>query len=635
MRFLFVAFASSSDCVVLLKSLAIVAVVAVVSQWNAAPADAQGAAKPAMTTRVDAKAILAPQTEDGFHFVIYGDRTGGVPAGLKILEQAVVDTNLLDPDLVMTVGDLIQGYNSTKDWMPEMKEYKAIMKRLKMNWYPVAGNHDIYWQGKGRPPGHHEANYEKHFGPLWYSFEHKNCGFIVLYSDEGDPKTNRKGFHDFELQQMSEAQLAFLDKALEQLKSKDHVLVFLHHPRWIEKRYEGSNWPTVHKKLVAAGNVKACFAGHIHFLHYQGPTDGIEYFTLGATGGHIQGDIPDAGFLHHMNVVSVRKDKISVAAIPVGAVFDPKKFTPEFHAAVAKARSVAPVQTSPPLEIAADGSVEGEVVLEIKNPSPGTVSGTLVFDPQDAPGWGTTLDHARVVVANNSTESMKFKIRRFSGADEITALPRLIFAPTYEAIAADGKTAAIRLPPVSTTIEMKLKDVPTEFFDDAQPHALAVQQDAATISIPSDTFDLPDGPMTLESWVKPSVDSGYNAIIAKTQSSEYALFFDEGVPQFDIHVGGGYRTAKGSVKLSTDKWTHLAGVFDGEMVSLFVNGNKVASAEASGKRKMNKLPLVVGGDPDAASQPTRCFHGLIDEVRLSKSAVYGEKFRAQKNIGRR
>ena len=582
----------------------------------------------AMTTRVDAKAVVAPNSDDVFHFVIYGDRTGGVPAGLKILEQAVADTNLLDPDLVMTVGDLIQGYNTTEDWVPQMQEYQAIMDRLNMNWYPVAGNHDIYWKGKNKPAGHHESNYEKHFGPLWYSFEHKNCGFIVLYSDEGDPKTDRKGFHDFQHQQMSKSQLEFLDKALDQFKDKDHVLVFIHHPRWIEERYEGSNWPTVHQKLVAAQNVKACFGGHIHFMHFQ-PQDGIDYFTLGATGGHIQGDIPDAGFLHHMNVVSVRKDKVSVSSIPVGALFDPKKFTPDFHSAVALARSVAPMQTSPPLEVGADGEVEGDVVMEIKNPCPGTIRGTFVFDARDAAGWGSTLDHSHFTIPAKDKLELKFRIRRFSGAGAMTALPRLVFEPEY---VADDQNAVVRLAPVRTPIQMTLGDLPDDFFNDKVLKALAVETDASAVEVRHDFVDLPDGPMTIESWVRPSRTSGFNAIIAKTQSSEYALFFDEGVPQFDIHLGGKYRSAKGTQKMPINAWTHLAGVYDGKTVKLFVNGTEAASIESAGQRRTNKLPLFIGADPDNAGQPTRCFHGLIDEVRLSAAAVYGQKFEPAKTL---
>ncbi len=75
------------------------------------------------STRSAAKVIAPTVAEDGFQFIVYGDRTGGVPAGLKVLEQAVADTNLLDPDLVMTVGDLIQGYNETPEWLEQADEY--------------------------------------------------------------------------------------------------------------------------------------------------------------------------------------------------------------------------------------------------------------------------------------------------------------------------------------------------------------------------------------------------------------------------------------------------------------------------------------------------------------------------------
>ena len=135
------------------------------------------------TSRVNGRPMALPKSDDMFHFVIYGDRTGGVPEGIHVLEQAVTDTNLLDPDLVMTVGDLVQGYNEPPQWMEQMQEFRGVMGKLAMPWFPVAGNHDIYWRptagGDAPPPQEHEDNYEKHFGPLWYWFEHKRTGFLV------------------------------------------------------------------------------------------------------------------------------------------------------------------------------------------------------------------------------------------------------------------------------------------------------------------------------------------------------------------------------------------------------------------------------------------------------------------------
>ena len=173
-----------------------------------------------------------------------------------------------------------------------------------------------------RPEGEHEASYEKHFGPLWYWFEHKNSGFVVLYTDEGNLKTGVKGYSKPEFDQMSRRQLDWLETSLEKLADKDHVFVFLHHPRWMKNRYGGSNWGEVHRRLKKPGNVRAVFAGHIHRMHYDGERDGIEYFALASVGASIQGIYPGLGYLHQFNVVSVRRRSFAVSTLPVGEVMD-------------------------------------------------------------------------------------------------------------------------------------------------------------------------------------------------------------------------------------------------------------------------------------------------------------------------
>lgn len=104
----------------------------------------------------DVPPLPAPDEQDAFFFVVFGDRTGGRPEDTAVLEQAVRDTNLLEPDLVMTVGDLVEGYNDTAPWMDQMREFKGVMDDLLCPWFPVAGNHDIYFAARrsGNPaPG--------------------------------------------------------------------------------------------------------------------------------------------------------------------------------------------------------------------------------------------------------------------------------------------------------------------------------------------------------------------------------------------------------------------------------------------------------------------------------------------------
>lgn len=587
-----------------------------------------------MTTRDTPVVLPPPQTGDEvFHFIVYGDRTGGVPEGLRVLEQAVKDTNLLDPDLVMTVGDLIQGYNESPEWMQQMRQYKAIADQLKMKWYPVAGNHDVYWRGEGpAPQGHHEANYEKHFGPLWYSFRHKNAGFIALYSDEGDAETNLKAFNVGALQNMSDEQLEFLDKALADLNDVDHVFVFLHHPRWIGGGYTGSNWPAVEKKLVAAGNVTAVFAGHVHHMRYDGPKNGIEYYTLATTGGALSANIPDAGYLHHLNMVTVRKDRISVATLPIGSVIDPKQFTPEFLAEVDQARTIRPNQTSQPLIVHADGTCQGEVTLAIANPTDHEVAVTLMDDPKSVRDrWITTLDHRHFNIAARKTETVTYQIGRDSTAGDIREVPALVMQ-----IEALTSSARVRLPEVVKQLELMPGQVPVDYFEGTTNHCLAVDRDSSAIRVESKSFQLPDGPMTLEAWVRPKNITGFRAVVAKTESSEFAIFSDEGVPQFSIYLDGQYVKAYGSNPMQVDQWTHLAGVFDGQSVSLFVDGTRVGQrtihlkqvdqVSVAPKQEHNDFPLYLGADPNPRGNPTRGLPCLLDEVRLSKTARYEEDF---------
>ena len=45
-----------------------------------------------ITDRTDARPIEAPESEDGFLFAVFGDRTGGPAEGISILADAVTES---------------------------------------------------------------------------------------------------------------------------------------------------------------------------------------------------------------------------------------------------------------------------------------------------------------------------------------------------------------------------------------------------------------------------------------------------------------------------------------------------------------------------------------------------------------
>jgi UDP-2,3-diacylglucosamine pyrophosphatase LpxH len=374
-------------------------------------------------TNREGTTLELPVEEEVFTFAIFGDRTGGPHKGINVLAQAVADVNLIEPDLVMTVGDLIDGYADDKVWMPQMKQYQEVMGELICPWFPVAGNHDVYWRGPNKPDRELEPLYEMHFGPLWYAFEHKDCFFIVLYSDEGNPATGERSFRKPDAQRMSDEQFTWLKSILEKGKDADHVFVFLHHPRWLgvkgaAKNY-GDDWKKVHDALIKAGNVSGVFAGHIHHMRHD-PKDGINYFSLATVGGGQPGWAPKAGWLHHFNLVTVRKEQVAFSALPVGGVMDPKAITGDVSEQSEVLGRAMPVRFEAPITIAKDGSVDDTLTVIVNNPASFAIEVEVVPTSKDS-RWSVGPDHKHATIPPGEERTLTFRVKRGPGPFDKTA----------------------------------------------------------------------------------------------------------------------------------------------------------------------------------------------------------------------
>lgn len=569
------------------------------------------------TSRTSQVKLPLPGEKDAFFFAVLGDRTGGPAEGVKVLAEAVGELNVIEPDLVMTVGDLIQGYNQTDGWMEQMREYRGIMDGLEMPWFPVAGNHDVYWRGPNRPAGEHETNYELHFGPLWYAFEHKDCWFIALYSDEGDAEGN-KAFNRPASQKMSPEQFAWLKSVLAKAKDARHVFVFLHHPRWLGRGY-GDDWNRVHAELVKAGNVSGVFAGHIHRMRYDGKRDGIEYFTLATTGGGQSGLAPKAGYLHHYHLVTVRDGRIAVSAVPVGEVMDVRKISGEISDAARALHDGMRPRFDRTLELAPGKPVDELIKVTLENPLeraielavvPHTKDGRFTFGP----------DHTHLVIGPKESNTLTFRVSRAAGPiDQAFDLPKLEIQADY---LAEG--ARVRIMETSFAIPMMPTDLGHPAAADGSTLMLA--RGTAPYVIPADTAAFTSEIFTLEGWLKADRFTRRQGFLAKTENSEYGIFVNRGEAHFSVHLDGRYVTARApaDVRMKPGRWHHVAGAFDGEKVLLWIDGKLVATQEGSGKRTRNALPLVIGADVDRAGRSTSPFLGEIDEVRLSSTVRYSE-----------
>ena len=94
----------------------------------------------------DLPLIRRPWTNDAdkFSFVILGDKTSGGEGKWPIYDRAVDAINLLNPDFVITVGDMIPGHMEDRPtWDAEWAEYMAHANRIEAPLFFTPGNHDL------------------------------------------------------------------------------------------------------------------------------------------------------------------------------------------------------------------------------------------------------------------------------------------------------------------------------------------------------------------------------------------------------------------------------------------------------------------------------------------------------------
>ena len=97
---------------------------------------------------------------------------------------------------------------------------------------------------------------------------------------------------------------------------------------------------------------------------------------------------------------------------------------------------------------------------------------------------------------------------------------------------------------------------------------------------------------------------------------------------FDLYQSHNqYTTVFGNAVLTTGVWHHVAGVFDGSQMRVYVNGTLDASLTSGSGPASGTSTLKIGRNSGGGY-----FNGLIDEVRVSNSAVYSSNFTPQQHL---
>jgi len=125
--------------------------------------------------------------------------------------------------------------------------------------------------------------------------------------------------------------------------------------------------------------------------------------------------------------------------------------------------------------------------------------------------------------------------------------------------------------------------------------------------------------ITVEAWVYPEDLAGWKLICCNWGGAvvgAYHLGVEAGVPKFHITNDAGATNFAGGSTLVVGEWQHVAGVYDGKAVMIYVNGELANEVKTSGKFNDNDMDVIIGSKDSRELQ----WKGRMDEVRISKVA---------------
>lgn len=196
---------------------------------------------------------------DHFQFVLVSDRNGGNRP--LIFEDAVSKINMLYPEFVLSVGDLINGYTlDTAQIKYEWDEVNQIIDELEMPFFYLPGNHDITNRVMAK-------EWEKRYGRRYYDFIYKNTQFIILDSNDDDEYN------------LTREQTDFVIESIAQHPEVRWTFILMHHPIW---NYDtNGRFEEIESSL--SGKKYTVLAGHTHHYFHENRKN-QNYYVLGTTG---------------------------------------------------------------------------------------------------------------------------------------------------------------------------------------------------------------------------------------------------------------------------------------------------------------------------------------------------------------
>jgi hypothetical protein len=283
-----------------------------------------------------------PDANVDFQFALIGDNTGGAYPG--VFDAAMTKLNLIQPEFVLSVGDLIEGYSNNPEALnAEWDEIDASVDKLDMPFFYVVGNHDI-----GDPAS--LDVWRERLGRTYYHFVYKDVLFLCMDTEdppqevpdwliqgmakvtkleESDPEQAKvmqlemlakvkEAFITGEeyIAAFSDEQINYFKEVIATYTDVKWTFIIVHRPVW-QANPQDKTFMEIESAL--AGRPYTVFAGHAHTYEYQ-ERNGMDYIRLSTTGGAWVLDPP--GNFDHIAWVTMTDKGPIVANVTLDGIFD-------------------------------------------------------------------------------------------------------------------------------------------------------------------------------------------------------------------------------------------------------------------------------------------------------------------------
>jgi len=160
-----------------------------------------------------------------------------------------------------------------------------------------------------------------------------------------------------------------------------------------------------------------------------------------------------------------------------------------------------------------------------------------------------------------------------------------------------------------------------KWVEAAEGHALGFDGEDDRVVFEEKEFPLTEA-VTLSAWLRPDRVPERHAGVAGKDFARFAMsFYRNRRVYWFIYAGSN----KVSAPIALERWSHVAGTFDGRTLRLYVNGEPVAKAESQSPRFDPGGRFMIGRFVSRPEYPSvTTFPGRIDEVRLYETALSGE-----------